>query len=119
MKIEIYLNSEELMTKSSVNPYFRAFQGEVSNEYDDQLLLKQRIVELPDEVKKMKTILEDLALKHNIEMNEYDTIRIRDAVRAFFKGIHKTPTFLIGKQKLTGKITEDQIIKAFKEQFKV
>ena len=97
------------------SPYLRHYRGTVSDEYDAQLRMKQTIVDLPDEVQKMKNLLMDLALKHNIEMNVYDKTRIRDALRAFFKGIHKTPTVIIGRHKLTGNITEEQIIKALKD----
>jgi len=101
MKIELYLNSEEYMVKGGgASPYLRHYKGHVSDEYDNQLRMKQRFVELPDEVQKMKNMLMDLALKHNIEINVYDKTRIRDALRAFFKGIHKTPTVIIGRHKL-------------------
>ena len=121
MKIELYLNSDEYMEKGvNVKPqYLRHFRGQVSDEYDGLLLTKQVFTELPDDVKKIQNLLEDLALKHDIEMYVYDATRIRDSIRAFFKGIRKTPTVIIGKQKLTGSITKEQIIKAIKEQSNV
>lgn len=121
MKIELYLNSEEYMMKGvgGASPYLRHYKGQVSSEYDDLLRMKQRVVELPDEVKRIKNLLMDLALKHNIEMKVYDKTRIRDALRAFFKGIYKTPTVIIGRHKLTGNITEEQIIKALKDQMRI
>ena len=121
MKIELYLNSEEYMMKGvgGASPYLRHYRGQVSSEYDDLLRMKQRFVELPDEVQKMKDLLMDLALKHNVEINVYDKTRIRDAVRAFFKGVRKTPTVIIGRHRLTGNITEEQIIKALKDQTRI
>jgi len=121
MRIELYLNSDEYMEKGvSVKPqYLRHFRGQVSDEYDDLLLTKQVFTELPDELKKLQNLLEDLAFKHDIEMYVYDTTRIRDSIKAFFKGIRKIPTVIIGRQKLTGNITKEQIIEAIKKSINV
>ncbi len=114
MRIELYLNSEEYAVKGGTGHYMRYFRGAASTDYDDQLRMSQKVVGLPEEVLNLKNLLERIASQHNVEMIVYDRTRLRDTVRAFFKGVRKTPTVFIGKRKFVGYITEDEIEKAMK-----
>ncbi|MDO9537433.1 MAG: hypothetical protein Q7J68_03840 [Thermoplasmata archaeon] len=119
MKIELYLNSEEYAAKGGTGHYMRSFRGQESTAYDDQLRLKQMFIELPEDIVNLKNMLEKIASQHTIEIMVYDRTRIRDTIRAFFKGVRKTPAVIIGKHRLTGNITEEQVTKAVKDQTKV
>jgi len=114
MRIELYLNSEEYVVKSGTGHYMRYFRGAASGDYDDQLRMSQKVVGLPEEVLNLKNLLERIASQHNIEMVVYDRTRLRDTVRAFFKGVRKTPTIIIGKCRLVGDIAEEDVEKAIK-----
>jgi len=115
MRIELYLNSEEYNTNRGAMPYMRHYRGAVTNEYDDGLRICRKFIELPDEIVNLRDMLENLAHKHNIDMIVYDRTRIRDTIRAFFKGVRKTPTIIIGKKKFVGIVTKDEIVAALKE----
>jgi len=116
MRIELYLNSEEYVVKSGTGHYMRYFRGAASGDYDDQLRMSQKVVGLPEEVLNLKNLLERIASQHNIDMIVYDRTRLRDTVRAFFKGVRKTPTVIIGKCRFVGNITEKQLVEVVKEQ---
>jgi hypothetical protein len=113
MKIELYINSDEFATKGGTGLYMRYFRGQETS-HDDLLRLKQTFVETPEEIVTLRNMLEKIASQYNLDMIVYDRTRIRDTIRAFFKGIRRTPTVRIGKHKFTGNITEEQILKAIK-----
>jgi hypothetical protein len=116
MRIELYLNSEEYVVKGGTGQYMRYFRGAASTDYDDQLRMSQKVVGLPKEVVKLRDMLESIAHRHNMDMIVYDRTRFRDTIMAFFRGVRKTPTVIIGKRRFVGDITEEDIEKAICRQ---
>ena len=120
MRIELYLDSDKGAVKGEGTenlPWsMRAGWTPVK---DSSLNVKMAFVNFTDEENELRAQLDRISAKYNLEIILYDTARTRSAIRAFFKGVRKLPTIIIGKCILTGIITEAQIIKAIKEQSNV
>lgn len=71
---------------------------------------------LSDNEKAMKELLERIAVQHNVKLNIYDIRQRRYYYRAFFKGIRETPIIIVGKERLTGEVTEGQLSKVIRDQ---
>ncbi len=113
MRIELYLDSEEYTTGRGTRPSLRQSGGVPAADYEDGNRANQRFVEPPPEVIKLRGMLENIARRHDVEFIVYDRLRIHDSVRAFFKGVKKIPTVIIGKRKFIGTgITEEEVEKA-------
>lgn len=118
MRIELYIKSKEGTVKGAgegILPHLSMYRGKDSEEYAVNLRSKMEFFETSDDERKIIELLDRVASQHNVEMKIYDMARSRYAFRAFFKGIRKTPTIIIGRNKLTGNITEEQIVKVLKE----
>ncbi len=114
MRIELYLNSEEYLPKGNVSSYLRYYQGQDSSY--ELLQRTQRFMELPKEIVKLRDMLESVAHRHGMDIAVYDRTRLRDTVRAFFKGVRRTPAVIIGRSRFAGDVTEEEIEKAIKSE---
>ena len=119
MKIEIYVNSERGVVKGIGRENLPAlgYGGQIGRKYDSWHV-KKAFVGLPPEEKELIDKLEHVAARFNVEFSVYDVAKTRHAFRAFFKGVRDTPTVIIGRKKLTGNITEEQLIEALEERVK-
>ena len=71
---------------------------------------------LSDEEKAMKELLERMSIQYNVELRIYDVKQRRHYYRAFLKGIRETPIVIVGRERLTGEVTEEQLTKVIREQ---
>ena len=62
--------------------------------------------------KKVKRTLDKLAEQYDFELVVYDVARTRHMLRAYFKGVRRIPQVIVGKHKMTGKLSEEKIIRA-------
>ena len=81
-----------------------------------QHFVRDVFIGLSDEEKVMKELLERIATQYNVELGIYDVKQRGHSYRAFFKGVRKTPTLIIGTEKLIGEATEERIIKILEDQ---
>lgn len=114
MKIELYIKSKEGAVKGAGAGKLPGL-GWARQQWDPQLRVKLAFVDISENERKLIELLDRLAGQHNVEMKIFDIARSRYALRAFFKGIRITPTVIIGRNKLSGNITEEQIVKVLKE----
>ena len=117
MIIELYLNSDKGAVKGEgADNLPWSMRAGWTPAKDSSLNVKTAFVNFTDEENELRARLDRIGTEHNLEIILYDTARTRNAMRAFFKGVRKSPTIIIGKSILTGKITDAQIIKAIKEK---
>lgn len=117
MKMEIYLNSDRGVVKGigreNLPPL--GYSGQIGKKYDSWHV-KKAFVGLPPKEKELINKLVHVAAQFNVEFIVYDVAKTRYAFRAFFKGVRDTPTVIIGRKKLTGNITEEELTKVLVEQ---
>ena len=117
MKIEVYLNSERGVVKGTGRENLPAlgYGGQIGRKYDSWHV-KKTFVGLPPEEKELINKLERVAARFNVEFSVYDVAKTRHAFRAYFKGVRGIPSVVIGRKKLTGNITEEELIEVLEEQ---
>ncbi len=81
-----------------------------------QHFVKEVFIGLSDKEKAMKELLERIAVQYNIELRIYDVRQRGHSYRAFYKRIHETPMVIVGKERLTGEVTEEQLTKVIRDQ---
>jgi len=114
MRIELYLDSEKGVVRSGENRALH--RASASFTPVKEPLVKMAFVDFSEKEMEMRNQLERIAAQFGIEFSVYDIAGTRNALRAFCKGVRETPTVIIGKRKLTGNISEAQIVQAIKEQ---
>ena len=122
MRIELYIESKKVIVEGK-NPYYNTAAGKNivgmwHSRSDDCQFVKKANLYVSEKENKIKNELEIIASKHGFELNIFDISKTRDALGAFFKGVRETPTVIIGKNKLVGDITEEQLTKVLMEQSK-
>jgi len=117
MRIELYLNSDKGTVKGEGAQNLPwSMRAGWTPAKDSSLNVKMAFVNFTDKENELRVWLERISTEHNAEYFLYDIARTRHALRAFFKGVRKMPTVIIGKHKLTDDITEEQVIEAIKVQ---
>lgn len=116
-KIELYLNSERGVVKGTGRENLPplGYSGQIGKKYDSWHV-KKTFVGLPTKERELINTLEHVVAKFNVEFIVYDVAKTRCAFRAFIKGVRDTPTVIIGRRKLTGNITEEELTKVLGEQ---
>ena len=99
MKIELYLKTEKDTIKGTgrenLPPLGRGGFAKQKTSWH----AKKTIVSYSIKGKKLKTLLEDIASKHNYELKIYDISKSSDAIHARTKGIRNTPALIIENHK--------------------
>jgi hypothetical protein len=55
-------------------------------------------------------MIKKVAREHGFKIKIYNTSSRLGKIKAFLKGVKKTPTVIINNQKVTGKITEEKLL---------
>ena len=120
MIIELYLYSEKGYFESRDPWQLSTILKSGTSRHGPQTgyhISKQSFIEFSPEQKEIHARVVDIANKYNIELKIYDLAKLRFMFRAYFKKVHEIPTVIIGKKKLIGNITDEQIMNVLKINF--
>ena len=97
MKIELYLKTEKSGVKGAgreILPAMGYSRGQTKTWH-----AKKTFVSYSNKGKRIKQTLENIASKHNFELNIYDISKTSDAMHARTRGIRNTPAVIIDNHK--------------------
>ena len=106
--IEVYVKNEEVLTQPAyigrpIGDHWCTFKETYKSEKvmseTDRAVLK---------------VAEDIAKETGIELKVYDISSFKGKIKAMFKGVKRTPTIIIGKNKIEGPPEKEQLISLLK-----
>ncbi len=120
--VELYIDSVKGISQGR-NPYVArknpySMRRRLGSLEDNVKVTTRTFAGWSEKDKKLRNMLFTVAREHNAKLIVYDMAKGKHILIAYFKGVRKIPSVIIGKKKLSGQITEQAIRKALSRRKK-